>query len=246
MTSKEMKSSTKDPNSVSRKQTDKQTITMSACSLTPLADEDLTFNCFMDTPTHSAACSANQNASNDSSECRKCWRHSLPERAFSLMDNNPKSSHSVLDMHKRNPTNDKRTFCKAFHPLLSNKMINASRSESRELRASLLSSNRDSASLTSVFCRICHEGTGSQELMRACKCDGSIQHVHHGCLLNWVLISGDLSCELCGYEYKTCKTQPEKIRIDRVSLTFPLYISLCLSMYLPDPPFLGHCLLDQA
>ena len=59
-------------------------------------------------------------------------------------------------------------------------------------------------------CRICHDGEGDEKLMRACRCHGSIKHVHHECLLNWVSISGDLTCEICKFNYNVTRSRRKK------------------------------------
>eukprot|EP00795_Rhopilema_esculentum_P013997 gene13997-4965_t len=56
-------------------------------------------------------------------------------------------------------------------------------------------------------CRICHDGDNEEKLMTACKCLGSIKHVHHACLLNWVSRSGDLTCEICKHNYTVTRSR---------------------------------------
>ena len=61
-----------------------------------------------------------------------------------------------------------------------------------------------------TYCRICHDGDGEGKLMRACRCQGSIKHVHHECLLNWVSRSGDLTCEICKYKYNVERSRRKR------------------------------------
>ena len=60
-------------------------------------------------------------------------------------------------------------------------------------------------------CRICHEGDHEEALLTVCRCLGSIKHVHHSCLLNWISRSGDLTCELCKHDYEVTKTRKAKL-----------------------------------
>ena len=62
------------------------------------------------------------------------------------------------------------------------------------------------------YCRICHDGDSDEKLIRACRCHGSIKHVHHQCLLNWVSISGDLACEICKYNYNVSRSRRKPFR----------------------------------
>ena len=60
------------------------------------------------------------------------------------------------------------------------------------------------------YCRICHDDDGDEKLMQACRCQGSIKYVHHQCLLNWVSISGDLTCEICRFNYNVTRSKRKK------------------------------------
>ncbi|KAK5874662.1 hypothetical protein PBY51_019590 [Eleginops maclovinus] len=47
------------------------------------------------------------------------------------------------------------------------------------------------------FCRICHEGGPSGELLTPCRCSGSLAVVHRACLETWLTASNSSHCELC-------------------------------------------------
>lgn len=55
----------------------------------------------------------------------------------------------------------------------------------------------------SLMCRICHSGEEDEELIAACRCAGTVKFAHQSCLLNWISKSGNQSCELCRYKFKT-------------------------------------------
>lgn len=64
------------------------------------------------------------------------------------------------------------------------------------------------ASLNRPFCKICHVGASKDgdRLISPCKCSGTMQYIHCGCLLKWLEISNrsnekPISCELCAHEY---------------------------------------------
>ncbi|KHN72765.1 E3 ubiquitin-protein ligase MARCH4 [Toxocara canis] len=59
------------------------------------------------------------------------------------------------------------------------------------------------------LCRICHlvHETPRNPLVAPCRCSGTMQYVHIGCLVHWLEISAKKMypqprCELCGYHYK--------------------------------------------
>ena len=56
-----------------------------------------------------------------------------------------------------------------------------------------------------LMCRICHGGYEEGELIRPCKCTGTVKYAHQSCVLNWVSKSGNQSCELCGFKFRTHK-----------------------------------------
>ena len=49
-------------------------------------------------------------------------------------------------------------------------------------------------------CRYCF-GTSKKDLIKACKCSGSIKYVHIKCLKEWVKSSRSYQCELCHERY---------------------------------------------
>ncbi|XP_043213770.1 E3 ubiquitin-protein ligase MARCHF9-like isoform X2 [Amphibalanus amphitrite] len=52
------------------------------------------------------------------------------------------------------------------------------------------------------FCRICHESGEKLPLVTACRCTGSMQHVHNECLIRWILSSFNTHCEICLHRYR--------------------------------------------
>ncbi|XP_070690685.1 E3 ubiquitin-protein ligase MARCHF3 [Pempheris klunzingeri] len=51
------------------------------------------------------------------------------------------------------------------------------------------------------FCRICHEGSASGELLSPCECSGSLAMVHRACLEHWLTTSNSSHCELCHHQF---------------------------------------------
>uniref|UniRef100_UPI003AADD0C4 E3 ubiquitin-protein ligase MARCHF3 n=1 Tax=Centroberyx gerrardi TaxID=166262 RepID=UPI003AADD0C4 len=51
------------------------------------------------------------------------------------------------------------------------------------------------------FCRICHEGGGSGELLSPCECAGTLAMVHRACLEHWLTASNSSHCELCHHQF---------------------------------------------
>ncbi|XP_034418620.1 E3 ubiquitin-protein ligase MARCH3 [Cyclopterus lumpus] len=51
------------------------------------------------------------------------------------------------------------------------------------------------------FCRICHEGRASGELLSPCQCCGSLAMVHRACLEHWLTASNSSHCELCRHQF---------------------------------------------
>ncbi|XP_075169077.1 uncharacterized protein LOC142241216 isoform X2 [Haematobia irritans] len=58
-------------------------------------------------------------------------------------------------------------------------------------------------SLDLYTCRICHNGENRTRLVSPCLCKGTMKYVHIECLERWLNISGNTSCEMCQYQYKT-------------------------------------------
>lgn len=56
-----------------------------------------------------------------------------------------------------------------------------------------------------LMCRICHSGGEDEELIRPCKCTGTVKYAHQSCILNWVSKSGHENCELCKFKFRTQK-----------------------------------------
>ncbi|XP_041648958.1 E3 ubiquitin-protein ligase MARCHF3 [Cheilinus undulatus] len=52
-----------------------------------------------------------------------------------------------------------------------------------------------------LFCRICHEGGASEELLSPCECSGSLAMVHQVCLEHWLTASNSSHCELCHHQF---------------------------------------------
>ena len=77
-----------------------------------------------------------------------------------------------------------------------------------ESDAQTISSSTSTLSLNKPFCKICHLGTtkNGDKLISPCRCSGTMQYIHCGCLLKWLEISNrtnekPMSCELCAHEY---------------------------------------------
>ncbi|KAF7643173.1 hypothetical protein LDENG_00244070, partial [Lucifuga dentata] len=51
------------------------------------------------------------------------------------------------------------------------------------------------------FCRICHEGGASGELLSPCECCGSLAIMHQVCLERWLTTSNSSHCELCHHTF---------------------------------------------
>ncbi|KAL4613292.1 E3 ubiquitin-protein ligase MARCH3-like [Arapaima gigas] len=51
------------------------------------------------------------------------------------------------------------------------------------------------------FCRICHEGSGVEELLSPCECAGTLAMVHRSCVERWLTASNSSHCELCHFEF---------------------------------------------
>ena len=105
----------------------------------------------------------------------------------------PSSDESVINM--------KLLSANSSSPLISRK-----RSESSQYS----SIDKSWENSFEICCRICHDNEDEEKLMTACKCSGSIKYIHHGCLLRWISRSGDLSCELCKYNFQVQRTRRKK------------------------------------
>jgi len=52
-----------------------------------------------------------------------------------------------------------------------------------------------------IFCRICHDGEGSERLISPCMCSGSMALVHRTCIEKWLSTANNDNCELCHHKY---------------------------------------------
>ncbi|XP_026150124.1 E3 ubiquitin-protein ligase MARCH3 [Mastacembelus armatus] len=68
-------------------------------------------------------------------------------------------------------------------------------------RPSEAAAGTDSLCSEELFCRICHEGRVSGELLSPCKCSGSLAMVHRACLEHWLTASNSSHCELCNHQF---------------------------------------------
>ncbi|XP_029282617.1 E3 ubiquitin-protein ligase MARCH3 [Cottoperca gobio] len=59
----------------------------------------------------------------------------------------------------------------------------------------------DSLCSEEPFCRICHEGRASGELLSLCKCSGSLAMVHRTYLEHWLTASNSSHCKLCHHQF---------------------------------------------
>ncbi|CAD5211975.1 unnamed protein product [Bursaphelenchus xylophilus] len=62
-----------------------------------------------------------------------------------------------------------------------------------------LTPSSSTGSLNGMFCRICHLSDG--DLIKPCRCAGSIGHVHKKCLETWVKLSECVHCQVCQTRY---------------------------------------------
>uniref|UniRef100_A0A6A7FS44 E3 ubiquitin-protein ligase MARCH1 n=2 Tax=Hirondellea gigas TaxID=1518452 RepID=A0A6A7FS44_9CRUS len=92
-----------------------------------------------------------------------------------------------------------------IQPVCEDKLFPFSRIPSNN-KASFLSSSSSTTSMP--FCRICHlpEGDGVETLISPCRCAGTMEFIHHGCLMKWLEVSSSRarqvpSCELCNYQF---------------------------------------------
>lgn len=93
----------------------------------------------------------------------------------------------------------------------NNNNINNNRENKRiesEDTQTICSSTGSTISLNRPFCKICHVSStkNGDKLISPCKCSGTMQYIHCGCLLKWLEISNrtnekPMSCELCAHEY---------------------------------------------
>ena len=88
--------------------------------------------------------------------------------------------------------------------ILKVKQPSRNRSKDQSICSSLskLTELRESCGL---MCRICHGGDEDEELIRPCKCTGTVKYAHQSCILNWVSKSGHETCELCKFKFRTKK-----------------------------------------
>ncbi|XP_019876419.1 E3 ubiquitin-protein ligase MARCHF2 isoform X2 [Aethina tumida] len=61
---------------------------------------------------------------------------------------------------------------------------------------------------TDDICRICHELGNKSDLVRPCKCRGTMALVHLKCLVTWIRESNHSDCEVCHHHYKVIR-QPK-------------------------------------
>ena len=54
-------------------------------------------------------------------------------------------------------------------------------------------------SLNISECSICYSSDG--QLLNLCHCSGTVAHIHSDCLKQWVEISGENKCRICGHKW---------------------------------------------
>lgn len=104
---------------------------------------------------------------------------------------------------------------------LEDRSISSSDGKSSELRES-----------SGLMCRICHGGFEEGELIRPCKCTGTVKHAHQNCILHWVSKSGNQNCELCKFKFRTRKESVKcfwKWRFPEISTKGWLHIGLFIA-----------------
>ncbi|KAH9580803.1 E3 ubiquitin-protein ligase MARCHF3 [Schistosoma haematobium] len=111
-------------------------------------------------------------------------------------DHDPNADHDPDDNHE----NDQNQLSNLINNqyLINNKVCHTS---------NVISDHINDPNFMTFRCRICldesqnnnnHEEEG---LLSPCRCKGTIGLVHKKCLQKWLLTSGKLQCELCGYVY---------------------------------------------
>ena len=132
-----------------------------------------------------------------------------------------KKSQSLLEL---NSVGSKRENTSPLLPDLCNNLTTMRSSSASILRSAILkikqpskNSSKDPSICSSLskltelqescglMCRICHSGNEDEELIRPCKCTGTVKYAHQSCILNWVSKSGHESCELCKFKFRTKK-----------------------------------------
>ena len=69
-----------------------------------------------------------------------------------------------------------------------------------------------SCSVSSV-CRICHDGADAGKLVSPCKCCGTMALVHLPCMERWLSAANSNSCEICGHQFVTQRTNRTFIEV---------------------------------
>lgn len=99
--------------------------------------------------------------------------------------------------------------------------------------ASDLSKGTELRESCGLMCRICHSGFEEGELIRPCKCTGTVKHAHQSCILNWVSKSGNQNCELCKFKFRTRKESVKCFwKVSCHDHTFNLNLSINLSVFI--------------
>lgn len=91
-------------------------------------------------------------------------------------------------------------------------------------------------------CRICYDSStdDNNKLIQACKCEGSIKHIHEDCLKKWIDENKkNLTCELCNspfyvhffFEKKFLPKKYKKLVISMVK-SMILSVIFCISLYI--------------
>ncbi|XP_044264904.1 E3 ubiquitin-protein ligase MARCHF3-like isoform X1 [Tribolium madens] len=80
--------------------------------------------------------------------------------------------------------------------------------DNKESKAALLNSLEKNLSSNFSVCRICHaNNVPGENLISPCRCKGSLAYVHLSCLETWINESFRLTCELCGFRYRSIQTR---------------------------------------
>lgn len=99
-----------------------------------------------------------------------------------------------------------------------------------------------SASELGTTCRVCFEGETSSKnrLIRPCRCTGSAASIHRQCLVKWIQISGNRTCEVCGARFSYVPLSEhmrgvmDKFRSNRRwrNVAFAVLVGLVVILYL--------------
>lgn len=121
-----------------------------------------------------------------------------------MLRNTSLEAHSTYGRQHNLASSSGDTNRRSYHP---QELVDSEEIES-DPDTNTLSSEGSTINLNKPFCKVCHTGSTKHgdKLISPCKCSGTMQYIHCGCLLKWLEISNrsnekPMSCELCAHEY---------------------------------------------